>query len=61
MLEGSFRQKGLVRGAQVRRKGRLKEATITLKHTSKRKISSGLLVCLLYSLLDFPKGFLNTV
>ena len=25
MLEGSFRQKGLVRGAQVRRKGRLKE------------------------------------
>lgn len=35
--------------------------SITLKHTSKRKISSGLLVCLLYSLLDFPKGFLNTV
>ena len=25
-MEGSFRQKGLVRGAQVRRKGRLKKA-----------------------------------
>lgn len=31
--------------------------SITLKHTSKGKDLPGLLVCLLCSLLDFPKGF----